>query len=97
MFFCRQEILAQNRYNDWGTLKYSLRSVDKFAPWIRTIHLVTDGQIPYWLDLNNRRINIIAHKVCFCVIFKYVSSYLLNVCKEDVGLIPKVSTFGPLF
>ncbi|XP_060595342.1 uncharacterized protein LOC132749550 [Ruditapes philippinarum] len=59
------EILVKNRYRDWGTLKYSLRSVEKFAPWIRTVHLVTSGQIPYWLNMDNRRINIINHKEIF--------------------------------
>ncbi|XP_060561489.1 N-acetylglucosamine-1-phosphotransferase subunits alpha/beta-like [Ruditapes philippinarum] len=58
-------MLAKNRYRDWGTLKYSLRSVEKFAPWIKTVHLVTSGQIPYWLNMDNRRINIITHKEIF--------------------------------
>ena len=32
-------------------LRYSMRSIHLFAPWVRRIHLVTAGQVPDWLDL----------------------------------------------
>ena len=50
------------RYSDNGELKFSLRSVEKYAPWINKIFIVTDGQVPEWLDLNNQKIEIINHK-----------------------------------
>jgi len=28
---------------------FSLRSLDRFAPWVRKVYLVTDNQIPKWL------------------------------------------------
>lgn len=40
-------------------LKYSLRSIEKYAPWIRKIFIITDNQIPDWLDTTNPRIEII--------------------------------------
>lgn len=40
-------------------LKYSLRSAEKYAPWIRKIFIVTDGQTPEWLDTTNPRVEII--------------------------------------
>lgn len=33
------------RYNDWGTLKYSIRSVRMNAAWVRNIYIVTTGQV----------------------------------------------------
>lgn len=54
--------LDESRYNDKNELKYSLRSVVKYAPWIHHIYIVTNGQIPHWLDLNNPRISIVTHK-----------------------------------
>ncbi|KAJ6254938.1 hypothetical protein M0813_11988 [Anaeramoeba flamelloides] len=47
------------RYFDLGELKYLLRSVDQFAPWIRKIFIVTNNQIPNWLNLSNKRIQIV--------------------------------------
>ena len=50
------------RYADNGELKYSLRSADLFAPWIRRIFIVTDNQQPEWLDTSNEKIRLIDHK-----------------------------------
>lgn len=37
------------RFVDNGELNYCLRSIRRYAPWIRTIHLVTDNQRPDFL------------------------------------------------
>lgn len=55
-------INADGRYADNGELKYSLRSVEKYVPWIRKIFIVTDNQTPSWLDITNQKIKIIDHR-----------------------------------
>ena len=50
------------RYVDNDELKYSLRSVEKYAPWIRRIFIVTDDQIPKWLNTSNPKIRIVDHR-----------------------------------
>lgn len=52
----------RGRYDDNGELRYSLRSAALYAPWIRKIFIVTDGQVPSWLDTSNPRIRIVDHK-----------------------------------
>ncbi|KAM7344813.1 N-acetylglucosamine-1-phosphate transferase subunits alpha and beta isoform 2-T3 [Cochliomyia hominivorax] len=52
-----------SRFDDKNELKYSLRSLEKFAPWVRHIYIVTNGQIPKWLDLTNERMTIVPHEV----------------------------------
>ncbi|MDR2933753.1 MAG: Stealth CR1 domain-containing protein [Rickettsiales bacterium] len=47
------------RFRDNDELKYSLRSVEKFVPWINHIFLVTDNQIPKWLNTKNKKISVI--------------------------------------
>ena len=37
---------SQSRFRDNDELRYSLRSIEKFAPWIRKIFIVTNGQVP---------------------------------------------------
>lgn len=54
-----------NRFEDNEELRYSLRSLEKHAPWIRKIFLVTNGQIPYWLNLDHPRLTIITHQEIF--------------------------------
>ncbi len=52
---------CKGRYVDNDELKYSLRSVEKYAPWIRRIFIVTDNQIPTWLDTTHPKIQIVDH------------------------------------
>lgn len=44
------EANCKGRYADNDELKYNLRAVEKYAPWIRHVFIVTDGQTPVWLD-----------------------------------------------
>ena len=50
------------RYSNNDELKYSLRSAEMYAPWINRIFIVTDNQVPEWLDTNHPKIKIIDHK-----------------------------------
>ena len=38
-----------SRYREIGLLRYVLRSINTYAPWVRNIFLVTPGQRPSWL------------------------------------------------
>ncbi len=53
---------CRGRYADNGELRYSLRSVEEYAPWVRRIYIVTDRQVPSWLDTTNPKIRIVDHK-----------------------------------
>ncbi len=53
---------CKGRYADNDELKYSLRSIAEYAPWIHRIFIVTDNQIPAWLDTSNAKVRIIDHK-----------------------------------
>tara|TARA_R110002050_G_scaffold150757_1_gene277697 strand:- start:234 stop:554 length:321 start_codon:yes stop_codon:yes gene_type:complete len=46
-------------------LRYSLRSIMKFAGWVRHIYIVTNGQVPSWLDVSHPRITVVAHEEIF--------------------------------
>ena len=56
---------SNTRFVDYEQLRYSLRSVAYYAKFIRNIYIVTDNQIPYWLDENNERIMIVNHQDIF--------------------------------
>jgi len=49
------------RFRNNNELLYSLRSLEKFAPWANHIYIVTDGQTPDWLDTANPRVTIVDH------------------------------------
>ena len=53
------------RFQDFDQLKYSLRSVAENAPWFRNIYIVTNGQVPVWLNTSNPRVRIVTHNEIF--------------------------------
>ncbi|XP_060591439.1 uncharacterized protein LOC132746344, partial [Ruditapes philippinarum] len=54
-----------NRYVVNNQLIYSIRSVEKYAPWIRHIYIVTNDQTPSWLNTSYERIAVISTKEIF--------------------------------
>jgi len=52
----------KNRYREWDNLRYFFRSIDKFAPWVRKVHVVTWGHLPEWLNTKHPKIHIVNHK-----------------------------------
>ncbi|XP_064482412.1 N-acetylglucosamine-1-phosphotransferase subunits alpha/beta-like [Ornithodoros turicata] len=59
------EDVDRSRFADNDELKYSLRSLEKNAAWIRRVFLVTNGQIPSWLNLNSGKISVVTHQEIF--------------------------------
>ena len=62
--FCEEDNSAGS-YINYDELRFSLRSVERFAPWVRQIFVVTDGQSPSWLSADHPRIRIVDHREIF--------------------------------
>lgn len=58
--FAKNADISEERYRDYGTLKFLIRGIDKFAPWVNKVWLVTDKQVPEWLNTNSK-IKIVDH------------------------------------
>ena len=50
------------RFLSHDELKFSLRSLEQFAPWVNAIYIVTQEQVPDWLDIKNKKLKIIFHE-----------------------------------
>lgn len=59
--------LAANpsRWINRDELRYSLRSLVAHADWVRTIYIVTDRQVPSWLDVSSPRVRVVDHTEIF--------------------------------
>lgn len=53
------------RYVEHDELRYSLRSVERFLPWIRRIFIVTNGQTPAWLERRNTQVRCVEQSSIF--------------------------------
>lgn len=50
------------RVRCWHNLHYWFRAVERFAPWVRRVHLVTWGHLPAWLEREHPRLRIVNHR-----------------------------------
>ena len=55
----------ESRFISRDELRYSLRSLDMYADWVRHVYLVTDNQVPPWLDTTNPRLTVVSHRELF--------------------------------
>ncbi|XRB15995.1 UDP-N-acetylglucosamine-lysosomal-enzyme [Pseudoscourfieldia marina] len=54
------------RYRDHEELRYSLRSLERHAPWVRHVYLVTNaGRVPSWLNADRGDITVVDHTELF--------------------------------
>lgn len=73
------------RFRDNGELKYSLRSVERYAPWINHVYIIMDSKVPDWLDTACDKISIVRHeeimpaKLLPCYNSTVIESCLTNI------------------
>ena len=60
-----EEAANAARYLSRDELRYSLRSLNLYAPWVRNIYLVTADQTPDWLNTDHPRLKVVSHKEIF--------------------------------
>ncbi|HEY3545272.1 MAG TPA: Stealth CR1 domain-containing protein [Propionicimonas sp.] len=56
---------AAERFHSRDELRYSLRSIAMYAPWVRRVFLVTSGQVPSWLATDNPRLEVVPHSAIY--------------------------------
>ena len=79
------------RFVDNEELKYSLRSVVKNLPWINHIYIITNGQVPKWLDVSHPKITIVTHKdIMPPEALPVFSAYPIETCLANI---PNLSNY----
>lgn len=77
------------RYRDWDTLKYWFRGVERFAPWVRYVHFVTDDQKPEWLNINHPKLKWVKHTDF--IPEEYLPTFSVNPIELNLHRIPELA------
>lgn len=85
----------ENRFRDWGLMKYWFRGVERFAPWVNRVFLVTNGQVPKWLDLTHPKLRLIKHQDY--IPEKFLPTFNSNVIELWLHKIPELGEEFVLF
>ena len=50
------------RYRDWDLFRYWFRAVERYAPWVNKVYLVTCGHVPSWINRDNPKLVVVSHR-----------------------------------
>jgi hypothetical protein len=56
------EAVSPARFHSRDELRYSLRSLAQYAPFVRNVYIVTAGQVPAWLDPDVPNLRVVPHE-----------------------------------
>lgn len=84
--------LSECRWRDFDELRLSVESVEKFAPWVRTIFIISDFQRPYWFDENNPgKIKFIDHPDLFQEFEEHLPTFNSHSIEAHLHRIPDLA------
>ncbi len=92
----RRGAAAPTRFNSCGEIDYCLRSLFHFAPWIRTIHVVTYGQTPSFLStlrgtVYEDKIKLVDHRDIFKGFEQYLPTFNSLTIESMLWRIPDLA------
>lgn len=77
------------RFWDNEELRYSLRSLEKYASWINHVYIITDRQIPYWLDTTYEKVTVVDHSEIMPA--ECIPCFNSNVIEYFLPFVPNLS------
>lgn len=85
----RLDTIDNERYDNFNLLKYLLRSIDKFMPWVNNLFIIVQDktQVPDWV--NKDSIQIIEHKDF--IPEQFLPTYNSTTIEMFLGKIPNLS------
>ena len=84
-----EEDAREERYRDLGFFRYFFRSIEKNAPWVNRVYLVTDDQIPDFLDPSHPKLRIVSHREI--IPKEYLPTFNSNAIELFLHRIPGLS------
>ncbi|MGO3387904.1 Stealth CR1 domain-containing protein [Latilactobacillus sakei] len=83
-----QLMIDEARYHDFGFFKYWFRSIEKFAPWVNHVYVLTDNQEPKFF-YGSDKVTIIDHTEV--IPYEYLPTFSSSVIELFLDKIPGIS------
>ena len=85
----------ENRFREWGLLRYWFRGVERYAPWVNRVFLVTNGQVPNWINREHPKLRLVRHEEY--IPKRYLPTFNSNVIELWLHQIPDLGEHFVLF
>lgn len=53
---------GKGRFREMNIFQYWFRSVEKYAPWVNKVFLITNGKFPNWINKDNPKLVLVKHE-----------------------------------
>lgn len=94
----RPDVGGKERFCDMGEIRHCIASINRYAPFIRTIHIVTDGQDPKLEEYisalfpdGHIPMNIVSHEEIFKGYEQYLPTFNSRAIETMIWRIPGLS------
>lgn len=79
----------QARFRNWDIFRYWFRSVERYAPWVNKVYLVTNGKFPDWINPNCEKLVLVKHSDY--IPQKYLPTFNSGTIELNLGRIEELS------
>ena len=54
-------ITDKARFRNWSLFRYWFRAVERYAPWVHKVYLITNGKFPDWINEDCEKLVLVKH------------------------------------
>lgn len=83
------------RFRNWDLFRYWFRAVERYAPWVNKVFLVTNGKFPDWINPECKKLVLVKHSDY--IPEKYLPTFNSNTIELNFGRIKDLSEHFVLF
>lgn len=84
-----------SRFRDYEIFEYWFRAVEKYAGWVNHIYLITDNQVPTWVNSKAKKLTVIDHNDF--IPSQYLPVFNSNAIEINIHRIESLSEHFVLF
>lgn len=77
------------RYRDWDLFRYWFRAIERYAPWVNKVYLVTCGHLPSWINLSHPKLVVVSHREFMDD--RYLPTFNCNPIEDCLHRLPGLS------
>lgn len=83
------------RFRNWDIFQYWFRAVERYAPWVNKVFLITNGKFPAWINRDCKKLALVKHSDY--IPEKYLPTFNSNTIELNLGRIKELSEHFVLF
>ena len=77
------------RFRDWGFFRYWFRSIERYAPWVNKVFLITNGKFPDWINPDCKKLVLVKHSDY--IPEKYLPTFNSKTIELNLGRLKELS------